>query len=37
MRYDFANNMALKADYFKGGSYSNGPFKGFSVGVDFVF
>lgn len=37
MRYDFASNMALKADYFRGSSYNNGPFTGFSIGVDFVF
>ncbi len=37
MRYDFANSMALKADYFRGSSYTHGPFTGFSMGVDFVF
>ncbi len=37
MRYDFAANMAFKADYFRGGSYSHGRFNGFSLGVDFVF
>jgi len=37
MRYDFAANMAFKADYFRGGSYSHGRFTGFSLGVDFVF
>ena len=37
MRYDFAANFAWKADYFRGNSYSHGPFTGFSLGVDFVF
>ncbi len=37
LRYDFASSMALKADYFKGSSYTQGPFTGFSMGVDFVF
>lgn len=37
LRYDLTSNMALKSDYFRGGSYTHGKFSGFSLGVDFVF